>query len=237
MSRPMIRRTASVVAAAALVAGGMSLGAGTAAAKPEGSCTVKNVTVAKKVLNGGEVAPGGKVRIRTVYSVSSGIDRLITKVTDIHPEGFSYVNKSATLDAWHLLGLGQKTESVDPAVDAAGNSVSVSNGAAWSVSTTDNKTLTFEADYLAPKDAKVGSELPVGAGFAAAVLGDNKCEEMATVTIRNKNIVEGATGGSADLGFGSADTEGGSGSAGSAVITDPAGFIGSIIGSVIKSAS
>ncbi|TQF74573.1 hypothetical protein FK531_00180 [Rhodococcus spelaei] len=237
MSRFSLRCAASVAAATALVVGGMSLGAGTAVAAPEGSCTKSNVLISKKVLNGGEVAPGGEVRIRTVFSVSSGIDRMINKVTDFHPEGFSYVKDSATLDTWHLIGLAQKTESVTPAPNATDNSISVSNGAGWSVSTTGNKTVTLEASYLAPKDAKVGSEVAVGAGFKSGLLGENKCDKLATVKIRGKNIVEGATSGSADLGFGSADTEGGSGSAGSSIITDPAGFIGSIIGNVIKSAS
>lgn len=236
MSRFSMRRTASVVAATALVAGGMSLGAGTAAAAPEGSCDTNNLTVSKKVLNDGEVAPGGEVRVRTVFSVTGHPERFLNKLVDVHPAGFSYVRGTATVDAWTLLS-GQKTKDVEPSVQASANTITVSD-AGYLLSSTGNKTVTFEATYLAPKDAKVGAEHAFGSKFDVSLFETTQvCDDMATVKIREKNIVEGATSGSADLGFGSADTEGGSGSAGSSVITDPAGFIGSIIGSALKSAS
>lgn len=227
MSRYSMRRTASVVAATALVVGGMSLGVGSAAAAPEGSCNADNVLVSKKVLDGGEVAAGGKVTVRTVFSVTAAPARFLTKIVDVHPAGFSFVNGTASVNG----------KDVTAAVDAAGNAISYTH-IGLPISKIANDTVTFEATYLAPDGAKVGTEHAFGSKFDVSFFETTQvCNDVATVKIRGKNLVEGATSGSADLGFGSADTEGGSGSAGSAVITDPAGFIGSIIGSALKSAS
>lgn len=259
MSRKSMRRAASIAAATALVAGGLSLGAGTAfAADSSGStgsagssqddaATQKphsatkafdNLKVTRSVVGDGTVAPGQKVTLRTEISVAAGVDRYITKITDFHPAGFQYVKDSAKVTAWHLVG-GNKTEAVAAAVDANTNSVSVSH-AGWITSTTGSKTVRLDVTYLVPKDAKVGDALDTGASFDVSFFATTQKfnPSGAFVTIRNANPGESITSGSADLGFGSSDGEGGtSGSAGSAIVENPADFIADIISGVIGNGS
>ncbi|MFC9789419.1 hypothetical protein [Rhodococcus sp. NPDC127528] len=257
MSRKSMRRTASVVAATALLAGGLTLGAGTAAAagsadlgsagtsdpattpaeqKPH-SATKKadNISVTKQVVGDGTVAPGGKVTYRTTFSVPSGLDRSITKITDFHPAGFEYVEGSAKVNAWSLLN-GQQDSKVTPVVNAADNSLTFAN-AGWRISVIGDATLTLEVTYRVPSSAKVGTALDSGLSFDVfAFATTQKFNPMGVfATVRSANLVEGVTGGSADLGLGSSD--GGSGSAGSAIITDPAGFVADVISGVIKNGS
>ncbi|GAB2664852.1 hypothetical protein ABI214_09410 [Prescottella soli] len=261
MSRPLSRRVAASVAAAAVLAGGIGLGAGTAFAAPatgslgslgsSGSAgenageypssatkTTDNIKVTKEVV-GGSVAPGQKVTYRTTFSLTGHPDRYLAKVIDHHPAGFTYVQGSAKVNAWHLIG-GQKTEPVSAVVDAANGTVSVENGAGWALSTTGSKTVTVELQYLVPQDAKVGAHLDSGVSFNVNLFGSTQKFNPigAYTTIRPQNPGETVTTGSANLGFGSSDGAGGTtGSAGSAIIENPAGFIGDIISNVLKSAS
>ncbi|TQF74574.1 hypothetical protein FK531_00185 [Rhodococcus spelaei] len=259
MSRKAMRRTASIVAATALLAGGLAVGAGTAAAagsadlgsagssdtatppaeqKPH-SATKKtdNISVTKKVVGDGTVAPGQKVTYRTVISVPSGVDRLVNKITDFHPAGFEYVEGSAKINAWNVIG-GQKETAVKPTVNAADNSVSVTEPfVGWLTSSIEAKTVTLEVSYLVPSSAKAGTALDSGVTFdVLGFLATQKFNPMGVfVTVRDANLVESVTGGSAELGLGS--SEGGTGSAGSAIITDPAGFVADVISGVIKNGS
>jgi fimbrial isopeptide formation D2 family protein len=249
-----MRRTASVAAVAALLAGGLAVGAGTAAAagsvdlgssaaaeQQPHSATKKadNISVTKQVVGDGTVAPGQKVTYRTTFSVPSGLDRYITKIKDIHPAGFQYVQGTASINAWHLIG-GQKTESVSPEVNVEGNYIRVPNPAGWLVSSTGAKTLTFEATYLVPASAKVGDALDSGLAYDVQFWASSQSwDPMGVfVTVRNPNLGEGAASGSADLGLGSSDGEGGTtGSAGSAIIDDPAGFVADVVSGVIGNGS
>ncbi|SDE53421.1 DUF11 domain-containing protein [Rhodococcus tukisamuensis] len=255
MSRNSMRRVASVVAATALLAGGLAVGTASAAGssdfgsagssdapespaaqKPRSATkTADNISVTKQVVGDGKVAPGQKVTYRTTFTVPSGLDRGITKIKDIHPAGFEYVEGSASINAWHLIG-GQTKESVTPEVNVADNYIRVSSPTGWLVSSIDAKTLTFEATYLVPSDAKVGEAFDSGLAFDVLFFASTQSFNPMGVfaTVRNANLVEGVGSGSAALGLGSSD---GTGSAGSAIIEDPAGFLGEVIGSALKSAS
>lgn len=255
MSRNSMRRVASVVAATALLAGGLAVGTASAAGssdfgsagssdaaeapvaqKPHSATkTADNISVTKKVVGDGTVAPGQKVTYRTTFSVAKGFDRYIPKIKDIHPAGFQYVEGSASVEAWHLVG-GLKKEAVTPEVNDGQNYIRVTNPIGWMVSATDNTTLTFEASYLVPSDAKVGEALDSGLAFDVQFFAASQSFDPMGVfaTVRNANLLEGVSSGSAALGLGSSD---GTGSAGSAIIEDPAGFLGEVIGSAFKSAS
>ncbi len=262
MSRPLSRRIAASVAAAAVVAGGIGLGAGTAFAAPatgslgslgslgssdgvapetypqEATRDTSNIRVTKRVVGDGTVAPGQVVTYRTTISTTGHPERYINKITDYHPAGFTYVQGSAQVTAWHLFG-GQTTEKVTPQVDANTNAVTVSD-TGWLISPTGSKTLTYEVSYLVPRDVTVGSVHDSGVAFDVSLFGSTQNFNPigAWVKIRSQNPGEAVSTGSADLGFGSSNPEGGTtGSAGSAIINDPAGFIGDIIGNVLKSAS
>ncbi|GAA4473932.1 hypothetical protein GCM10023094_08600 [Rhodococcus olei] len=257
MSRKSMRRTASIVAATALLAGGLTVGVGTAAAvgssdlgsvgssdageqKPHSATkTTSNISVTKQVVGDGTVAPGQKVTYRTTFSIPSGVDRYITKIKDIHPAGFQYVQGSATINAWHLIG-GQKTEAVSPEVNVEGNYIRVPNPGGWLISSTGAKTLTLESTYLVPENAKVGDALDSGLAFDVQFFQSSQSwDPMGVfVTIRNSNLGEGAASGSAELGLGSSDGEGGTtGSAGSAIIENPADFVSDVISGVIGNGS
>jgi len=272
MSRPLSRRVAASVAAAAVIAGGVGLGAGTAVAAPatgslgslgslgsgssaapvsdgvvpqpgksypqEGTGDTSNIRVTKRVVGDGTVAPGQVVTYRTTISTTGHPERYINKITDYHPAGFTYVQGSAKVTAWHAIG-GQKTEKVTPQVNANTNSVTVSD-AGWLISPTGSKTLTYEVSYLVPRNLTVGNVHNSGVAFDVSLFGSSQNFNPinAWVKIRSQNPGEAAATGSADLGFGSSNPEGGTtGSAGSAIINDPAGFIGDIIGNALKSAS
>ncbi|WFR72238.1 hypothetical protein P9209_28095 [Prescottella defluvii] len=269
MSRPLSRRVAASVAAAAVLAGGIGLGAGTAIAAPatgslgslgsgsaaapvsdgvvpqpgktypqESTRDTSNVRVTKRVVGDGTVAPGQVVTYRTTISTTGHPERYINKITDYAPAGFTYVQGSAQVTAWHLLG-GQKTEKVTPQVDANDNAVTVSD-AGWLISPTGSKTLTYEVSYLVPRNVTVGNVHDSGVAFDVSLFGSTQNFNPigAWVKIRSQNPGEAASTGSADLGFGSSNPEGGTtGSAGSAIIDNPAGFIGDVISRVLSNAS
>lgn len=258
MSRQSMRRGASIVAATALLAGGLALGSGTAVAagsadlgsvgssdaaaeqKPHAvTKTASNISVTKQVVGDGKVAPGQKVTYRTTFTVPNGLDRAITKIKDVHPAGFQYVEGTATINAWNLIG-GQKTVNVTPEVNVEGNYIRVANPLGWLVSSIDAKTLTFEATYLVPSDAKVGEALDSGLAFDVQFFQTSQGWDPMGVfaTIRTQNLGEGVASGSAGLGLGSSDGEGGTtGSAGSSIVENPADFIADIISGVIGNGS
>lgn len=257
MSRTVSRRIAASVAAAAVLAGGAVVGAGTANAAPgaldsaagttltdvadvahSATKTTSNIQVTKTVV-GGTVAPGQKVTYRTSFSLTGHPDRYLAKVIDHHPAGFTYVQGSAKVTAWHFVG-GTKTEAVNASVDVGNNTVSVENGGGWALSTTGGKTVTVELQYLVPQDAQVGADLDSGVSFDINLFGSRQVFNPigAFTTIRALNPGEAAATGSANLGFGSSDGAGGTtGSAGSSAISDPAGFIGQIISNVLANGS
>jgi flavin-binding protein dodecin len=230
MSRPMMRRIASVVAATALIAGGLAVGAGTAAAAQapySATKTTSNIKVTKSVVGDGTVAPGQKVTYRTTIATTAHPDRFISRVTDFHPAGFKYVNGSAKLTAWHLVG-GVKTENVTPEVDVNNNTVSVPS-AGMAISQTDSKTVTFEVTGTAP-DSGVSFDV---SGFATTQTFNPM---GVSATIRALNPGEAAATGSSELGLGSSDGEGGTtGSAGSAIVENPTGFVVDVLRGVIGS--
>jgi flavin-binding protein dodecin len=239
MSRPMMRRIASVVAATALIAGGLAVGAGTAAAAQapySATKTTSNIKVTKSVVGDGTVAPGQKVTYRTTIATTAHPDRFISRVTDFHPAGFKYVNGSAKLTAWHLVG-GVKTENVTPEVDVNNNTVSVPS-AGMAISQTDSKTVTFEVTYLVPENAQIGTAPDSGVSFDVSGFATTQTFNPMGVsaTIRALNPGEAAATGSSELGLGSSDGEGGTtGSAGSAIVENPTGFVVDVLRGVIGS--
>ncbi|MGW0041456.1 hypothetical protein [Rhodococcus sp. NPDC003348] len=237
MSRTSLRRTASALAATALIAGGLAVGAGPAAAvgssdlgsssegaaapveqKPtSATAETSNLRITKSVVGDGTVIPGGQVTYRTTVSVPSGLDRGITKISDIHPAGFKYVDGSAKLTAWYLVG-GTQTSSVTPTVADDENRVTAANLPLGWIASSAGASVTLEVTYEVPADATPGTALDSGASFDVLTFASTqKFDPMGVwVTVRNPNLGEAV--GSAELGLGSSDGE------------DPAAFVTGLLG-------
>ncbi len=151
------------------------------------------------------------------------------------PATFKYIQGTATVNAWHLIG-GQKTESVTPSVDTAARTVNVPS-TGWLISPTGSKTVTIEAQYLVAADAPIGSYQEMSSSIGISTFKTEQNISGVYAKIRAKNPGEAAASGSADLGFGSSDGEGGTGSAGSSILDNPAGFISDIISGVLANGS
>lgn len=158
MSRTTMRRLTSVVAATALLAGGLTAGAATASAAsilsdfgssasvPEvpasATVNVENLVVTKTIVGSNEITTTGQVKYRTTISATAGPDRLITKIVDLNPAALVYVEGTAKVTAWQD---GAMTSVfVTPTIEGG---VAVSNLAGWVVSATGNKTVTFDVTY------------------------------------------------------------------------------------------
>ncbi|QCB50164.1 hypothetical protein E5720_06115 [Rhodococcus sp. PAMC28707] len=236
MSRTAWKSTVAGLAVGALTVTGALSGAGAAAADaahPTSNTVVGgNVKISKEVVGDGTVAAGGKVTLRTSISSTGHPERYINRITDRAPAGFKYVQDSARVNAWHLIG-GQSWEKVTPSVDVNANTVSVPD-AGWLISPTGSKTVTFEATYLAPNDAQKGAFLETSVDVDVSTFASTQKLTGVFVEIRDQNPGEAITSGSADLGFGSSDGEGGTGSAGSSIIENPSDFIGDIISRILQ---
>lgn len=239
MPRNAWKSSVATATVGALAIAGALFGAGAATADtahpPSNSVQGDNVLITKEVVGDGTVAPGGKVTFRTKISTTGHPDRYINKITDRAPAGFKYVQDSARVNAWHLFG-GQKWEKVTPSVDVDANTVTVPD-AGWAISPTGSKTVTFEATYLAPDDAQKGAFLETGVDVDVSMFATTQKLNGVFVEIRGKNPGEVITSGSAELGFGSSDGEGGSGSSGSSIIANPSEFVGDVISQVLQNGS
>lgn len=240
MSGFSLRKAITGVAIAALATSGLMMGAGAAQADTDHpstkTVTSSNLSITRSIVGDGEVAPGGYVTIRTTVSATGHPDRYVNKFVDRYPAGLTYKEGSATVDSWHLIPPAQKTESVSPSVNVADRTVTVPD-AGWLVSPTNSKTVTYEVTYLVSPDAVVGSYLSTGVSVGISFFATEQNVDGVFVKIRGKNAGEAVTSGSADLGFGSSDGEGGTGSAGSSIINNPADFIADIISGVLGNGS
>ncbi|MFC9789418.1 hypothetical protein [Rhodococcus sp. NPDC127528] len=160
MSRTTMRRVASVVAAASLLAGGLAATAATASAASilsdfgstasvpdipaSATVTVDNLVVTKSIVGSNQIAVNGQVTYRTTISATAGPDRLITKLVDLNPVALLYVDGTAKVTSWQNGAMA--TESVT-ATASANAGVAVSNAAGWLVSAIGNKTVTFDVTY------------------------------------------------------------------------------------------
>ncbi len=236
MSRKAWKSSVAGVAVGALAFTGVLFGAGAAAADAahpsSNSVQGGNVKISKEVVGDGTVAPGGKVTLRTTISTAGHPERYINRITDRAPAGFKYVQDSARVNAWHLIG-GQKWDRVSPSVDVNANTVSVPD-AGWLISPTGSKTVTFEATYLAPNDALKGAFLETTVDVDVSTFASTQKLTGVFVEIRGQNPGEVITSGSADLGFGSSDGEGGSGSSGLDILENPSNFIGDVISRILE---
>ncbi|WP_345347823.1 Ig-like domain-containing protein [Rhodococcus olei] len=153
----MMRRMVATVGVAAIAVLGVGVGGGTAsAAATSATKTTDNLKVTKSVAPG-TVTRGQTVTYKTVFEVTSIVDRYINKITDVHPAGFEYVPGSAKVTASGLTS-GPSTSSPTPAVDDANNRLSVSGS--WLVSDrwlSENKDVTFEVTYTVPDTATPGT--------------------------------------------------------------------------------
>ena len=107
----------------------------------------------------------------------------------------------------------------------------------WLISPTGSKTVTIEAQYLVADDAPIGSYQEMSSSIGISTFNTEQNISGVYAKIRAKNPGEAAASGSADLGFGSSDGEGGTGSAGSSLLDNPAGFISDIISGVLANGS
>ncbi|WP_430331005.1 hypothetical protein [Rhodococcus sp. ACT016] len=252
MSRPVSRRIAASIAAAAVVVGGVGLGAGTAIAAPGSigsagaaattgttpqqgteypkSATVSsdNIQFTREVVGDGTVAPGQNVTYRTTFSVTNGLDRFLAKFVDVPPGAdFTYVAGSAKAHG----------KSVDVAVDAPTGTVTMTS-AGWRLSKNTGDTVVFEVTYKAPSNLTIGNVYNSGVVFKPTTwLTDQNFPNVgAWVKARGSNAGEAVTGSLDASGFGSSGPIF-SGSAGSAIINDPSSFIGDIISRVLSNGS
>ncbi|YCN53764.1 hypothetical protein AB9M10_17565 [Rhodococcus erythropolis] len=91
--------------------------------------------------------------------------------------------------------------------------------------------------YLVPANAQPGTYVELPSSISISLWGSDQNIGDVYAKIRAKNPGEAAASGSADLGFGSSDGEGGTGSAGSSILDNPAGFISDIISGVLANGS
>ncbi|QCQ89812.1 hypothetical protein [Rhodococcus sp. SGAir0479] len=235
MSRAVSRRLAASVAAAAVVAGGtvfgVGAGAGVASAAECGTSATKvqygdaqivGIQLTKVVVGDGTVAPGGTVTYKTTVSRAKGVPPLLRSVADFYPAGFTLV--SAKLNGKPV------TASVDTNVGKASY-----QGGGWLINA--GNTVTYETTYTVPEDAQVGAVLDSGASMTPDLWGEQKWNPIGVcVTVRGKNAGETVSGSLDGAGLGSSGPIAG-GSAGSAILNDPAGFIADIIGNVLSNGS
>ena len=89
MSRFSMRKTLTGIAIAALATSGLVMTAGTASADAThpSAATVNssNVRITKSIVGDGEVAPGGKVTVRTVISTTGHPERYVDQFVDRYP--------------------------------------------------------------------------------------------------------------------------------------------------------
>jgi hypothetical protein len=203
MSRPMMRRVASVVFASAVLAGGLAAGVGTAAAQsalpdlgsagatdPGLPSTVtesfENLSVTREVVGRTVFAPSQVVTYRTTISATGAPDRIIERISD--RSSGQYVPGSAKLTAWRDGSM--KTENVTPTV-LSGEAIF---SGSWTVSSEGDKTLTLEISYRLPGGAAFpagGSVLDSGLSVQADGLGLKTWNPMGVkVTVRDPNAVE-----------------------------------------------
>ncbi|WP_251011287.1 hypothetical protein [Rhodococcus erythropolis] len=95
MSRFSMRKTLTAVAIAALATSGLLISTGAAhadTAHPKTSTVTSNqVTITKSVVGDGEVAPGGKLTVRTTVSANGHPDFFVNKFVDRFPAGYTYI--------------------------------------------------------------------------------------------------------------------------------------------------
>jgi len=229
--RRLVASTAVLATATGLVLASSATASADAEHPSSNSITTSNLTITRSVVGDGTAAAGEKVTFRTTIAATSIPVRSIESVTHHHPAGFEYVHGSAKVNAYHVLG-GQKTEAVSPTVNVNDRTVTVHG--TWPVDTIGSKTLTLEVTYLVPDDAVVGTYLETRSDVDVAFFSNKQTVSDTWVQIRDKNIGETITSGSAGAGFGSSDGEGGSGSA---VLEDPAAFVGDVISRVLQNGS
>lgn len=103
MSRFSMRKTLTGIAIAALATSGLVMTAGTASADAThpSAATVNssNVRITKSIVGDGEVAPGGKVTVRTVISTTGHPERYVDQFVDRYPATFKYIQGTATVNA------------------------------------------------------------------------------------------------------------------------------------------
>ncbi|MFD1814754.1 Ig-like domain-containing protein [Rhodococcus gannanensis] len=156
MSRPSARRLVAAVSVAAFAALGLSaIGAGTASAAMSVTETTGNIKVTKTVSTSA-VERGDTVTYKTVFEATDGVDRNITRITDVHPEGFEYVSGSAKLTS-AAAETGMATEAPTPTVDTPNNEITVNGD--WLLSSragSENKNVTFQVTYRVSQAAEEG---------------------------------------------------------------------------------
>ncbi|MFC7446873.1 hypothetical protein [Rhodococcus daqingensis] len=194
MSRPIMRRVASTLAAATLLAagGGIALGASAASAAPldlgssagglagldfgssangqelpaSATVTADNLAITKVIVGSNTIAPTGTVTYRTTIAATGAPDRIITKIVDIAPPSLRYVEGSAKVTSWVD---GQvKTEGVVPT--ESGGRLIAANDVGWVVSVNDNKTVSFEVTYQVRPDITFDTDI-FDSGAAIEVSG------------------------------------------------------------------
>ncbi|MFC9789417.1 hypothetical protein [Rhodococcus sp. NPDC127528] len=174
MLRPTMRRVASAVLASALLVGGLAVGSGTAAASIGDNNiyrTAENVTVTKYashfadgVVNPWYVPAGDVETIHNRFTVAEGHERLLTRITDHGPAGFTYVPGSATIRIGYADNTSQ-SERITPEVGPGTVSVAAP-GAGWSVPL--GGYVIFSVEYRAPLTAPSGTMSGSGVTFDVA---------------------------------------------------------------------
>lgn len=247
-----MRKAIALSSSAAMLTVGLAVGLGAGVASADApfanpACKLANsksvdlgvvaptFNVTKSVDGAGEVAPDGLVTYTTVVSTGFALVSGLESMTDVHPAGFTL--QKAEVEAYHVLSLAQKSEDVTNTAIHNGNSVTFKAGTSgW---TTFGQTVTLRTTYKAPSAATVGEEFNSGMAFDPQVYGAQSFDPIdVCVKIRQKDLVESATGSLDGLGFGSVNT-------GSATITgsvsNPTGsasdFFAGIISGVIKDGS
>ncbi|SDE53550.1 hypothetical protein [Rhodococcus tukisamuensis] len=182
MFRSTMRRVASAVFASAMLAGGLAVGSGTAAANqdttsgPAVSKSFENIDVLKGAAGQPGttlyVAPGEEFTIHNSFRVQDGDERILTRITDHAPAGLEYVPGSAKLA---IVGgdpnvpyLSYEVIPTTPEVGSGTVSV-VAPGAGWSVAPgAGHGWIEFRVTYRVPQSAQIGAVFDTGVTFDVA---------------------------------------------------------------------
>ncbi|CAM2923965.1 DUF11 domain-containing protein [Prescottella defluvii] len=259
MSRTFTRRIAASVAAAAVVAGGIGLGAGTASAAGTGSLgSLGSGSADTAPVSSGVVPQPGVDYPKSATDSSDNVQFTRQVVGDgtVAPDGlvtyrttFSVTNGldrflqtvvdiPAGPEFTYVAGSAKVNgKGVDTTTDAPTGAVTMSSGG-WRLSKNTGDTVTFEVTYKAPSNLTVGNVYNSGINFKPTTWQNmQKFPEVgAWVKARASNAGEAVTGSLDSSGFGSSGPVAG-GSSGSAIINDPAGFIADIISNVFQNGS
>lgn len=206
-------RIGAVVASAAMVSAGLTVGMSAGTASAAGGCEISShvdkqdiSTVGirhtyDKTASAATIGVGTTVTYTIVIGTTSIGNPYVNTITDFPPSGFTAAPVKTTIKAYHVVG-GQREEEVTPEPNAGGWKVTNSG---WFVNS--GNPLTMTVTYPVPGNLKAGQQITSGGvGVAGTVGVSNEMPNLtACFTARAANAGESALGSLGANGLGSSD--------------------------------